>query len=379
LQRLDKRQTSIPVKGIQQSNVNLVYTTTLKIGDQDLLVTLDTGSSDTWFVTSGFKCLNKSNKRDIAVAKCKFGKPYSKSSSFSQVTGQVFNTSYADRSFVSGIMGTEKVTIGNITIAKQPMGFVDTAAWEGDGVSSGLMGLAFPSITNAYPKGSDRKSLNIPYPPIFTNMHRQKLIAPYFSLALNRPSEGPGMLALGGLPGAPIRFSKEFAKVPMQHLSISPRERPPKGEDGFNDYMFYIVTADGFSVGGSSASTNTTKTELIIDSGSPLSYVPAAVAKAIHASWSPPVKQDRLTKQYLFNCKSTKPPRIGVKFGPGTVFFDPGDLMIVASGGLCLSGIQEAPGKGANARSILGGSFLKSVVAVFDVGAAEMRFANRIR
>jgi hypothetical protein len=47
---------------------------------------------------------------------------------------------------------------------------------------------------------------------------------------------------------------------------------------------------------------------------------------------------------------------------------------------VCTLGIQGPKALGAAAPfSILGGPFMKSVVSVFDVGAAEIRFANRIR
>jgi hypothetical protein len=372
----------VPVKSVQQSNINLVYTTTLKAGNENFVVTLDTGSSDTWLVTTGFKYVSKGRKAQIADSRCRFGPTYNKSSTFSRIPNQHFNTSYVDKSFVSGMMGTETVTLGNITVKNQPMGFVTMAAWESDGKSSGLMGLAYPSITNAYPgdgPARDEKGTATPYPPLFTSMHRQKLIAPRFSLALNRPKEGPGMLALGGLPAAPIRYASDFALAPLQRLSVSARAPPPRGEDGFDDYMFYVVTADGFTVGSQASPVDKVKTEMIIDSGSPITYLPKDVVKAIHAKWSPPVSRDWLTGQYMFSCNSAKPPKIGVQFQGKTVYFDGEDLKVVGSGNLCISGIQEAKGAKGSATSILGGSFLKGVVAVFDVGAAEMRFANRIR
>ena len=368
------------VKSIQQSSVNLVYTTNLKVGNENFVVTIDTGSSDTWLVSTGFKCVSKGRKTPIADQRCKFGKTYNKSSTFARIPNRHFNTSYVDKTFVSGIMGTETVTLGNITVRNQPMGFVDTAAWEGDGASSGLIGLAYPSITNAFPgdgPARDEKGTSVPYPPIFTSMHRQKLIAPHFSLALNRPKEGPGALALGGLPAAPIRHGAEFARAPLQRLSVSPRKPPPRGEDGFEDYMFYVVTVDGFTAGNRSVSA--ARTEVIVDSGSPITFLPRDVVRAIHAQWSPPVSRDWLTGQYMFTCGAARPPKVGVRFGGKTVHFDGEDLKVVGAGSLCLSGIQEAKGAKGSAMSILGGSFLKGVVAVFDVGAAEMRFANRIR
>ncbi|KAF2669770.1 acid protease [Microthyrium microscopicum] len=378
----DLPSTQVPVKGVQLSNVNTIFTIPIIIGTQTLTALLDTGSSDTWFITSSLKCVNK-RREPISPQKCKFANGYNKSSTYQPIPDRHFNTSYVDKSFASGAMATETVTIGNITIDKQPLGFVDLASWEGDAVTSGLMGMAFPSITNAYPgepgnPREDKKGTSIPYPPIFTNMYRQKLIQPIFSLAVNRPKEGPGVLALGGLPeqSKAVKFSANFARAPMQHLSISPRAPTPPDADGITDYLFYVTSTSGFSINSVPMSQGA---EVIIDSGSPVSYLPKEIARAIHAQFTPPVSVDWLTGQYLFDCKNTKPAKVGVKFGNATVHFDPADLMIVGAGDLCVSGIQNAPNVGKGVRSVLGGSFLKGVVAVFDVGRGEMRFAERIR
>ena len=52
---------------------------------------------------------------------------------------------------------------------------------------------------------------------------------------------------------------------------------------------------------------------------------------------------------------------------------DAEDLILHNEDGTCLSGVADA-GLGS---SILGDVFLRNVLAVFDVGAKEMRFAAR--
>jgi hypothetical protein len=96
-------------------------------------------------------------------------------------------------------------------------------------------------------------------------------------------------VALGGLPAAPIRYNKNFGRTPLQYLTVSSRPRPPKGEDGFNDYMFYIVTPDGFTIGSQPTPVENTKSQMIVDSGSTLTYLPKEVVRAIHDRWTPPV------------------------------------------------------------------------------------------
>ncbi|KAG9571629.1 hypothetical protein KCU79_g147, partial [Aureobasidium melanogenum] len=69
------------------------------------------------------------------------------------------------------------------------MGLVTVAGWYGDGTSSGLVGLAYASLTNQY-SGSDPDAdiagLNIPYDPLLTSMFAQNITAPIFSIALDR-------------------------------------------------------------------------------------------------------------------------------------------------------------------------------------------------
>jgi hypothetical protein len=66
------------------------------------------------------------------------------------------------------------------------------------------------------------------------------------------------------------------------------------------------------------------------------------------------------------------------------MYIDPKDLILqqgMQTGGACMLSIQGPSGMGGAQApfSILGGPFMKSVVSVFDVGAAEIRFANRVR
>lgn len=51
---------------------------------------------------------------------------------------------------MTGIVGTEKVTVAGITVENQEIAVVDLAAWSGNNLSSGLIGLAFASLTSAF-------------------------------------------------------------------------------------------------------------------------------------------------------------------------------------------------------------------------------------
>jgi hypothetical protein len=66
-------------------------------------------------------------------------------------------------------VGYEEVTLADILVKGQEVGVVNLAAWDGDGVSSGLVGLAFPSLTSACPSTSvsaDNQAMHAVYPSI---------------------------------------------------------------------------------------------------------------------------------------------------------------------------------------------------------------------
>jgi aspergillopepsin I len=81
---------------------------------------------------------------------------------------------------------------------------------------------------------------------------------------------------------------------------------------------------------------------------------------------------------YVVDCNATAPVH-GVTIGGSTFYINSTD-MILPSGTdnsgtrTCISGIN-AGGDVSQGIFVLGGTFLRNVVAVFDVGAAEMRFA----
>jgi hypothetical protein len=355
----------------------------IQFGDQKFLSVLDTGSSDTWTVRNNFQCvdiLDRTKDQDASV--CRFGPLYNVSSNFKQIPDQVFDIEYADGEKLSGIMGRETVTFAGIKVPSQIVGIVDYAAWMGDRQSSGLVGLAYPNITRAYISGTkaEKKGASISYSPIFTSMIKQNLTTPVFSLALG----SPGVLAFGGLPGAPTRYNPKFAKAAIEFLSLT----------SATNYQFYTISADGFSF--SAAATGKTqvgskppkgkspsnqnimtvksRTQVIIDSGTTLLFLPANITRSINSLWSPPAEYNDSSQTYFVQCNALA-PRVGVQIDSQTFWVSPKDLVQDAGIGTrtCMSGVQP----GNDGISVLGDVFLKSVVAVFDVGAGEMRFAAR--
>jgi len=235
------------------------------------------------------------------------------------------------------------------------MALGNVAYWNGDGISSGLVGLAYPAITAAY-SGSDpsqdANAQKIEYSPIFTSMYTQNLSAPSFSMAIERGNSSGGYIAFGGLP--PVTTEGDYAKTAIQVYT---------GQGGGSNLTFYTITPDALVYSGAAGSN---LDQYIVDSGTTLLYLPTAIATALNNAYSP--APDASTG--AISCTATA-PSLGVTIGGTTFTINPVDMILSDSTGACFTAIQD----GSSGPYILGDVFLKNVVAVFDVGAAEMRFA----
>lgn len=121
------------------------YATSIVFGTQTFDVIVDTGSSDTWVVKSGFECIDLSTGKSTTAANCDFGPTYTVDSGFKKISGEEFEIEYGDGEYLYGYMGTETVTLADVTVSAE-VAVVTEAAWEGDGTTSGLTGLAYPAL-----------------------------------------------------------------------------------------------------------------------------------------------------------------------------------------------------------------------------------------
>lgn len=353
-------------------------------GGQSFEVVVDTGSSDTWFVLSNFTCEDPSSGQGLPQSQCYFAAYYTPSSTLHFIPDRNFNISYADGEMLNGGFGYENLTIAGISIPQQEIALVENAAWYGDGTSSGLMGLAYSYITNAYAgdnPSDDVPTQNIPYSDIFATMEADGLTSGLFSLALNRESttgsSSGGYLAFGGIRDIP--HDPVFVSTPIEIVAVNTATNT-------SIYEFYAIEITGWAITTSKATQfNTgpyenslkqsllaTNTSAIVDSGTSLLYAPEEVAESLAAHFSPAAEFNDDYGVYTVSCTATI-PIFGVAIGSKVFYVNSADLLIEEEPGLCVMGVQASSG-GMN---ILGDAFLRNVLAVFDVGAAEMRFAAR--
>jgi len=364
-----------------------IFLAPITAGGQTFEVVIDTGSSDTWFVLSNFTCLDIDSGEQTPQADCSFGSYYQPSSTMKVLPNSNFNISYYDGEYLNGVMVTENITLAGIKVSQQEIALVEEAAWRGDGVSSGLVGLAYPFLTNAYPgtnPDNDQSGNNLPYNPPFTTMYTENLTSAMFSLALNRPAANTnptastgGYLAIGGIPN--IKHDATFASTSINVVGVNT-------QTGQSIYEYYSITVGGYAVSGSHytqfdvyQTRNTLKrsvlangTDAIVDSGTSLLYVPTNVMSAVAAAYSPAASYSDDYGVYTVNCNATA-PLFGVEVSRKIFYVNAADLILQYAEDVCVTGVQDA-GSGF---SVLGDVFLRNVLAVFDVGAAQMRFAAR--
>ena len=360
-----------------------VFLAPITAGGQDFFAVVDTGSSDTWLVSGDFTCVSPSDGTVQSQSDCYFGPAYDPtiSSNYTMIQNQNFNITYADGESLTGDMAFDTYTLGGITVPNQEFGLVDYAAWYGDQYSSGLVGLCYSTLTSAY-AGTDphQDTYPISYPTIFDNMYNNQSVPPLFSLAITRdPSDSGngGVLALGGIPNVP--HSPYFASAPIIPYGIN-------RTSGALVYQYYTVDTEGFAISKSQgtqfnlySTPNSKKTPLvgngtnvIIDSGTTLVYLPNDVATAITAAFTPPGAFDPDTSLTYVSCTAI-PPVVGVSIGRKIFYINPVDMIAQVNNTACISGVQPS----MSGLSLLGDVWMKSVIAVFDIGAQQMRFAAR--
>lgn len=358
--------------------------TNVTLGGKPYTLVIDSGSSDTWVAASTFKCLSVPGEIPDSPT-CGFGARFDESSpTFKPLPGpQVFSVNYTSSEFLRGRLGSEILGIGRVGLglpplvtARQVIGVVEEGYWNGDGISSGLMGLAYPDLASSVRE--------LGYTSALFTLANTRTFSPVWSLALARPSTAApapgGQLALGGIPNT--RFG-DWAQVPILRTRSG-------------GYGFYTVTVDGFSIappvgaGGTSSGSGmglygsgtangvplgafvSQGTTAMIDSGTTLLYLPRAIADALAGSFVPPAAYNTDSGLYIVPCDAAA-PRFGVVIGGKTFYMHLDDMMnrrpgavggpgVGAGSGMCALAVQRALGG-----AVLGDAWLRGVLIIVNM------------
>jgi hypothetical protein len=249
----------------------------------------------------------------------------------------------------------------------------------GDGTNSGLVGFGYPSLTSAHAGntvGNDSNSLllnRIRYNTFFTNMYKQGLVDPYFSIAIDRlppnvPSGPGGYLALGALP--PITHGSIFAKADVEITNTI----PASFTNGTKEITEWTLIVDSITYGSNhSQVTNSTPFQAVVDSGNPFNILPLEMADAVNKAFTPPAVTGTAAQigsgqgLYIVQCDAVPPIFASQLVTKSSTTMD-WDLILPFGNNTCISKIGAVVPTAGISLAFLGDAFLKNVVAVFDFG-----------
>jgi hypothetical protein len=125
--------------------------------------------------------------------------------------------------------------------------------------------------------------------------------------------------------------------------------------------------------------TNSTPFQAVVDTGNWMNVFPEPLATKINAQFDPPAGAfDKVSGYYPVNCDATPPSNLGVQINGKTLSVNSKDMIWRDFSGKCYSSVGTLLPELGISLYFLGDVFLKSVVAVFDFGKDEMRFAPRL-
>lgn len=248
------------------------YAIEVKFNGVPRYLLIDTGSSDTWMFAPDVECVTTDGTPKPAD-ECAFGELYA-GPYITPIKDINYNQVYGNGDVLNGYFGYAHVEVAGITLPHQQIALVNKASWSGNGVLSGVIGLASRALTAEYPGSNPEDDTigedMIQYPTVFESMYNQtKQIDPVFSLALRR-GQNAGYLSFGGLP--PINVTHNFATTQFTGVLFE-GQRPAD--------RYYPIQPENYTLNGEVYETNYTA---IVDSGTYVCRFPTDMADRINAA-----------------------------------------------------------------------------------------------
>ncbi|KAH8878714.1 microbial aspartic proteinase [Thozetella sp. PMI_491] len=324
-----KRSTG-SVNADPNNSYDNVYISQAKIGTpgQTLNLIFDTGSSDLWVFSSLIPSLQINGQMVYNP---------SSSRSSSLVSGATWSITYGDKSTSSGVVYTDTVTIGGLTVLNQEVEAAKQVSFAltANSMVDGLIGLGFDNINTVQP--TKAKTL-------FSNI-KGSLNSPIFTVDLKHQATGTYDFGY-------IDSSKYTGTITYTSVNTT---------NGW-----WQFTSSGYQIG--SGSFTSISLNGIADTGTSLLYLPPAIVNAWYSKFTKGLAQDSQGILY-FHCIETVP---SLTFGIGSARITiPGKILNLgardSTGTWCIGGLQNANLIGG--LNIFGDVALKAAFVVFDGGS----------
>ncbi|CAO3670164.1 unnamed protein product [Rhizopus stolonifer] len=292
-----------------------------------LKLDFDTGSSDLWFASS--LCTN------CGRSQTKYNPNQSRTYS---ADGRSWSISYGDGSSAGGILGTDTVNLGGLSIKKQTIELAKREASSfQNGPSDGLLGLGFNTITTV-------RGVKTPV----DNLISQGLIQrPIFGVYLGKESTGGGgEYIFGGYDSS--KFKGSLTTIPVD-----------------NSNGWYGITIKSTTIGGSRVSSSFSA---ILDTGTSLLILPNTVARQVARAYG---ASDNYDGTFTISCDTSRFQPLVFSIGSST-FQVPADSLVYENDGRsCIAGF----GYGDYNFAIFGDVFLKNNYVVFNQEVPQVQIA----
>ena len=260
--------------GIRPTNQNTQLVIEVQFNNVPRYLLLDTGTADTWMTSPDFQCLD-ANRTAAPLSTCNLGDAYI-GPPIPQIGNETYFQVYGNGERISGAFGYADVSIAGLKVKTQKVALGTQGYVLGDGVRSGVVGLAPQAVTrlfentdatNSVPNGSVTT-----YDTVFERMYTeprsgQRPIDPVFSLALERGDAG-GYIAFGGLP--PVNISHDFTATPFKAINYYGKRDPSR---------YYPIQPDGFHLNGAQHKTSY---RVVVDSGTAINRLPLEIVEQVN-------------------------------------------------------------------------------------------------
>ncbi|KAF1993689.1 acid protease [Amniculicola lignicola CBS 123094] len=318
-----------------------LFLSPVNVGGQMLNLDFDSGSSDLWMFSTQ---LPQSSIGGHAAFDA------TKSTTFKATTGAQWSISYGDGSGAKGVVGTDVVNIGGVTVQNQTVELATAVSQSfiQDTNTDGLVGLAFSKL-NTVNDGTKKT----PAKTFFDNV-MPNLDMPVFTADLD--PDGTGVYEFGKIDQS--KFTGQMAWIPVNATT-----------------GFWQFPSTKFAVGGQMM-TNTAGSQAIADTGTSLLLVDQNVADSYYAKVQG-AQNNAQVGGYIYPCSATLPD-MSVAIGDTYMATIPGNMItfatVDAANTTCFGGIQ---GNGGAGLQIYGDTMFKAQFVAFNGGNQSLGFGAK--